>query len=351
MYVFFRIEVFFRIVNTYRGWATMEKEILNYIKPYIFHDNKMLKKDFDSIFGRFSKEELLKIREILEKNNIDVNIEKSQGELSNTEEDLNISNEKLCYLYQQGDSKALDILIERNERLVYSRVMKYYRANRHGLSIDDLFQEGCIGMIKAAKKFDIDLGFKFSTYAINWIDQSISRSIADKGFNIRVPVHMFDNVNKFRKMYRELEMDQDIDDEKLKILMENTGFKPEQIENIQKVARNILNMSSLNIKVGDGEDTELISFLEADETNNPLDLVTKSIMNEKIEEALESLTEREREVIILRFGLLDNSPKTLEEIGDIYGLTRERIRQIEKKSLVKLRKSNGTKKLKEFLYK
>lgn len=328
----------------------MEKHLLNYIEPYIFQDNKIMKKDFENLFGRFSKAELDEIYDFLDRNNIEINIEKNDGRLSNRDRDLNISNEELCRLYQEGNKHALDIIIENNERLVYSRVMRYYKMNRHGLSIDDLFQEGCIGMIKAVGRFNIDLGFKFSTYAINWIDQAIARSIADKGFTIRVPVHMFDNINKFNRIYKEMEIKESMDEDKLEALMKNTGFKLRQIKEINNVSSNILNISSLNIKVGEGEDTELISFLESSRSNNPIDEVTYAHLVARLKEALDSLTTRERNIIIYRFGLDKQEPRTLEEIGSMYDLTRERIRQIEKKALLKLRNPKRSKKLRAFLY-
>lgn len=328
----------------------MEKRLLEYINPYIFHDNKILQKDFNIIFKDFTDDEMLQVYEFLNIKKIEIHIDSSDYKVINSNKALKISNEKLCFLYQEGDEKALDLLISKNERLVYSRVMKYYKMHKHSLSIDDLFQEGCIGIIKASKKFDISLGYKFSTYATNWIDQGIARAIADKGFTIRVPVHMFDTINKYRRVYRELELEDLDDKERLQSLIDNTGLKLGEIEDINNIARNILNISSLNIKIGNGEDTELISFLTSNREKNPMEIVIDSFLGINIENALLVLTNREREIINLRFGLRDNEPRTLEDIGSIYNLTRERIRQIEKAALTKLRLSKESKKLKSFLY-
>ncbi len=316
----------------------MEKNITRNIKAYIFHD-KNSNQDQVSILGK------IKRKDIVELNKTEYKYD-NLSEVTNFEE---YNNEELCRMYQIGNENALSYLINKNKRLVYSRVMKYYKMYRHDLTVDDLFQEGCIGILKAVDKFDYSLGFKFSTYATNWIDQSISRAIADKGYTIRVPVHMFDNINKYNKLSKELENNNIELDDRGEYLREITGFKSEQLKDITNISNNILNMSSLNIKVGEVEDTELISFLKSESEENPLNIVTENHLIEEVGMALQVLNDRERDILSMRFGLNNSTPKTLEEIGLIYDLTRERIRQIEKNAIVKLKKSKDINALKAFL--
>lgn len=316
----------------------MEKNITRNIKAYIFHD-KNSNQDQVSILGK------IKRKDIVELNKTEYKYD-NLSEVTNFEE---YNNEELCRMYQIGNENALSYLINKNKRLVYSRVMKYYKMYRHDLTVDDLFQEGCICILKAVDKFDYSLGFKFSTYATNWIDQSISRAIADKGYTIRVPVHMFDNINKYNKLSKELENNNIELDDRGEYLREITGFKSEQLKDITNISNNILNMSSLNIKVGEVEDTELISFLKSESEENPLNIVTENHLIEEVGMALQVLNDRERDILSMRFGLNNSTPKTLEEIGLIYDLTRERIRQIEKNAIVKLKKSKDINALKAFL--
>lgn len=203
-------------------------------------------------------------------------------------------------------------------------------------------------MMKAAKRFDINRA-KFTTYAVYWIDQAITRAIADTGYAIRVPVHMYEKVNKLRKVAREIET-LNLDNWEIeKEIMNRTDFNSDELKQVIGIAEYILKPSSLNIAIGESKDIELIELLEFEDNFNPVEMMIDSEMRKDLSDILDSLTEREANVIKLRFGLNNGKDKTLEEVGQIYGVTRERIRQIEAKALRKLRHPSRSKKLKDYL--
>ena len=249
---------------------------------------------------------------------------------------------ELAKRMELGDESAKKRLAEANLRLVVSIAKRYVG---RGMQFLDLIQEGNLGLIKAVEKYDYSKGFKFSTYATGWIRQAITRAIADQARTIRIPVHMVETINRLIRTSRQLlqELGREPQPEEI---AERMDLPVDRVREIMKISQDPV---SLETPIGEEEDSHLGDFIQDDHVEVPADAATYTLLHEQLMEVLKTLTEREQKVLRLRFGLDDGRPRTLEEVGKEFNVTRERIRQIEAKALRKLRHPSRSKKLKDYL--
>ena len=261
--------------------------------------------------------------------------------LLNVDEEMNLAK-KICDPNENVRKEARKKMAESNLRLVVSIAKRYMG---RGMQLLDLIQEGNLGLLRAVEKFDYQKGFKFSTYATWWIRQAITRSIADQARTIRIPVHMVETINRLIKVQRKL--------------VQELGREPKPIEvakvmgipvaKVREIMSFALEPVSMETPIGDEDDSHLGDFLQDSNAKVPVNFAMDVLLHDQLMEVIKSLTEREQKVILLRFGLEDGKPRTLEEVGKVFGITRERIRQIEAKALRKLRNPSKVKRLKDFL--
>ena len=264
-----------------------------------------------------------------------------------TNYDVKQSNEVLCALIQQGNKQAAQDLCVKNKLLVDKYAAAYSKKYNHHLDFEDLEQAGFMGLIKAAQKYDVKLEYAFSTYAVWWIKQSISREIIDTGFVVRIPVHMMERINKvssIEKKYPEQSIK-----ERIIIIADEMGLSENAVRECMRLRENVLTYASLNAPIGEEDEAELEEFVPDGVSGSVEDMVANKELRRYLEEVIESLNQREQKVIRMRYGLDGEQPQTLESVGQKMGVTRERIRQIEKKAIKKLRAPSKRKKLEEYL--
>lgn len=246
-----------------------------------------------------------------------------------------LTNEQIVEQFQKGNQNALGALVDKNQGLVRSRASYFYRSHGNDLELEDLVQSGMLGMIRAAEKFDLTLGYKFTTYAYKWIDKAIRKAINKEGHTIRIPAGKYLKLNKLKQI---LKANPEATEEELYRILKQEGINKKQADDLFLINRNQVNSTSLNINL-DSEDStgdELMDMVGDDSI--PIDdQILKKDMEDFLLKALDQLTDREKQIIIFRYGLDNEKPKTLEEIGSIYDLSRERIRQIENQALAKLK--------------
>ncbi len=340
-----------KIVDSYKEKETKsinEEELLNKLEKLALEPTdieniyKELEQNGISIADQSSTKNDQLLQKIMNEVNIDDSVKMYLKDIGRFP--LLTAEEELFYAkaMSEGDAKAKERLINANLRLVVSIAKRYVG---RGMAFLDLIQEGNLGLMKAVDKFDYTKGFKFSTYATWWIRQAITRSIADQARTIRIPVHMVETINKLIKVSRSLlqTLGREPTSEEI---AEAMGISEARVIEIQKIAQDPV---SLETPIGEEDDSHLGDFIEDTSATAPIDAAEANMLKEQVNEILGTLAPREAMVLILRYGLRDGRPRTLEEVGKVFNVTRERIRQIEAKALRRLKHPNKTKKLRDFL--
>ena len=362
-----------------------EEIVLGMVRPYV-KDGAITYGEFDRIFSILSQKEQYTVTDILYKNGIDLidahvedgvlvlDVESGDGFAEDVEgvefevlydgalfkdrggredqvdvyKNIRQSNEILCSLIQQGNRQAVQDLCIKNKRLVDKYVAAYEKRYGNRLDFEDLEQVGFLGLIKAAQRFSVRQGTAFSTYAVVWIKQSISREIMDNGYAIRIPVHMMERINKVVAVCNKLDAEGGSSHERIPQIAGQLGWPEHAVRECLRLKANVIGYTSLDMPAGDEGDSELGDFVPAEEEYTVEQLALNRVLRREIEAMLTTLTPREREILKLRFGWDDNCPRTLEEIGSKYCVTRERVRQIEAKALRKMRHPSRSRRLKVF---
>lgn len=365
-----------------------EEIVLSMVRPYV-KDDAITYDEFDRIFSILSRKEQYAITDILYKNGIDLvdshieddvlvlDVERGDGFDEDLEDDsfeilydesifkdsgvhesqvesliiyknIRQSNEILCSLIQQGNRQAVQDLCIKNKRLVDKYVIAYVKRYGNHLDFEDLEQVGFIGLIKAAQRFNIHQGTVFSTYAVFWIKQSISREIMENGYPIRIPVHLMEKINKVVAIHNKLAGEGIPSHERILQIADILGCSDNDVRECLRLKANIIGYTSLDVPIGEESDTEVGDFVPVEEEYSVEQMALNKALRHEMESIMTTLSPKEQDVLKLRFGWDDNRPRTLEEIGSKYRLTRERIRQIEAKALRKMRHPTRSRRLKVF---
>ena len=370
-----------------------EKLILGMVQKYV-KDRQLTYDDFEKIFDMLSIKEQYAVINILYSNSIDLVDRIKSTDADNTVEDsedysqasddnfrklyeeslysddedessrsdtfvseelflkvqkkISMTNEMLVRLIQDDDLQAKQDLCIKNTRLVYAIALKYYKMAGNQLELEDLVQTGMTGMLKAAEKFDFAQGTKFTTYAVWWIRQTIGRYIYDNGFTIRIPVHKMDQIFKICRFDVIYSYEQDYK-KRLQLISDSSGYPVAIVEECLKLYHLYLRSASLDVPIGEEEDTTLGQMISYEDEPLPEDIVCEMLLKRDLDNVLGTLTDKEQKILRLRFGFDDGRARTLEEVGVQFGVTRERIRQIEAKALRKLRHPSRSQRLKDYL--
>lgn len=348
------------------------ERVLSFIAPYV--RNKTITYDeFEKVFNFLENKEKYEVVEILHQNTIE--LVDGHSELGGMAEELLFldapistikfessaeketiyrtkitqSNHVLCSLIQEGNRQAEHDICVKNENLVRKYAYAYKKYMNNHLELEDLMQVGFMGLIKAAKKFDLSMDNEFSTYAVWWIKQAILREIMDNGYVVRIPVHIMEKIHKIHSLEIEYGYQGYSSKDRIKAISKEMGISEQKTEEYMWLEQNYITYASLDVPISEDGETELGSMVEDHRHPSLEDIVFRQELTSELERILTSLKPRDAEVIQLRYGLIDGREYTLEEIGKQYGLTRERIRQIEERTLRKLRHPSKTKLIKDFL--
>ncbi len=334
------------------------EKILQLIRPYVV-ESQMTYADFDRVFGFLPLREQYPIvdalRDELKIFLVDELVtdatpaDEADETILKQKSEILASNRILIELIQRGDEQAKQDLFVKNSGLVHKFAQRYLNRFPCKLELEDLVQEGYLGMLKAAEKFDFGKNTQFSTYATWWIKQAITRAIDDTGLTVRLPVNLVEQILKATRLDRDFQMQGYGVRERLELIAEAMTANVDHVTELFRLRNVYMNMTSLDVPVGEDGDALLGDFIEDEDAEAVDDAASFILLKEQLDEVLSTLTAREREVLTLRFGLADGKDRTLEEVGKYFNFTRERARQIEAKALRKLRHPARSKKLKDFL--
>ena len=321
-----------------------DEEIFEKFKDF-FDEDEIDQKEAQKIYKGLTEEEKEEFDQFLEDEELEEDEEEENRKkiknslVARQRSDIirlsDLTNEQIVEQFQEGNQNALGALVDKNQGLVRSRASYFYRSHGNDLELEDLVQSGMLGMIRAAEKFDLTLGYKFTTYAYKWIDKAIRKAINKEGHTIRIPAGKYLKLNKLKQI---LKANPEASEEELYKILKQEGIDKKQADDLFLINRNQVNSTSLNINL-DSEDStgdELMDMV-GDDSIPVDDQILKKDMEDFLMKALDKLSDREKQIIIYRYGLDNEKPKTLEEIGTIYSLSRERIRQIENQALGKLK--------------
>ena len=320
-----------------------DEEVFEKFKDF-FDEDDIDEKQAQKIYKGLTEDEKEEFEQFLEDEELEIEEEEDRKKIKNSivarqRSDIirlsDLTNEQIVEQFQEGNQNALGALVDKNQGLVRSRASYFYRSHGNDLELEDLVQSGMLGMIRAAEKFDLSLGYKFTTYAYKWIDKAIRKAINKEGHTIRIPAGKYLKLNKLKQI---LKANPEASEEELYKILKQEGIDKKQADDLFLINRNQVNSTSLNINL-DSEDStgdELMDMV-GDDSIPVDDQILKKDMEDFLMKALDQLSDREKQIIIYRYGLDNEKPKTLEEIGTIYSLSRERIRQIENQALGKLK--------------